>query len=173
MASVESGAAASASGQALESAPVHPVQRPQLSANHLLAASSGSMPSMSTYMANWAMSKLVKFIFWTAAYAVGHLSGKPDHTPNLRYPSFGFPQSCVVSGLIPHSGSVLQPSPYSGNSMNLPSYMASMKFGVQLNNTTGSWLAEAVSRAAHKAPAVPAFSTMKFMPRPRPAPGRP
>ena len=166
MASDESAAATGASGQTPASAPDQPVQRAQLSANHLLAASSGSMPSMSTYMANWAMSRLVKFIFWTATYAVGHLSGKPDHTPSLRYPSFGLPQSWVVSGLRPHEASVRHSSANSGNSMNLPSYMASTKFGVQLKITTGSWFAEAASSAAHKAPAVPAFSTMKSISRP-------
>jgi len=63
IASDESAAAAGASGQTLASALAHPVQRAQLSASHKAAASSGSMPSMSTYMANWAMSRFEKFIF--------------------------------------------------------------------------------------------------------------
>ena len=49
--------------KARTSAPVQPVQRAQFSASHKAAASSGSMPSMSTYIANWAMSRFVKFIF--------------------------------------------------------------------------------------------------------------
>ena len=55
-----------------------------LSASHLSAASSGSMPSVSASLAMTAMSRLVKFILRTISYAPGWDSGKPFQTPILR-----------------------------------------------------------------------------------------
>ena len=49
--------------------------------------------------------------------------------------------------------------------MNLPSWIASMKLGVQLNSTMGAWRWEADASSAHSAEAEPALTTTKSMPR--------
>ena len=63
---------------------IHAFHLASLSASHLSAASSGSMPSMSASLAMTAMSRLVKFILRTISYAPGCDSGKPFQTPILR-----------------------------------------------------------------------------------------